>query len=75
MRPDKIKQEIDKLNLAEKLLLLEDVWDSIALSNSELPLPEWQKRELDRRYKEYQAGEQNLHEWQSVHDEIRKKYK
>ena len=74
MRPDKIKQEIDKLNLAEKLLLLEDVWDSIALSNSELPLPEWQKRELDRRYKEYQAGEQNLHEWQSVHEEIKRKF-
>lgn len=75
MRPDRIKQEIDKLNLAEKLLLLADVWDSIALSNSELPMPEWQKRELDKRYKEYEAGEQNLHEWRSVHEEIRDKYK
>ena len=46
MRIDEIKQMIDKLNLAEKLLLIEDVWDSIAQSNSELPLPEWQKREL-----------------------------
>ncbi len=49
MRPDEIKQEIGKLNLSEKLLLVEDVWDSIAQSNSELPLPEWQKRELDKR--------------------------
>ena len=53
MRPEKIKQEINKLNLAEKLLLVEDIWDSIAQGNSELPLPEWQKRELDKRYKEY----------------------
>ncbi len=59
MRPDRIKQEIDRLNLSEKLLLLADVWDSIALSNSELPMPEWQKRELDRRYREYQAGDRN----------------
>jgi putative addiction module component (TIGR02574 family) len=75
MRSDEIRQEISNLNIAEKLLLIEDVWDSIALSNAELPMPEWQKRELDRRYKEYKAGEQNLHDWQSVHDEIRNKYK
>lgn len=75
MRSDEIKQEIDKLKLAEKLLLIEDVWDSIAQSNLELPMPEWQKRELDKRYKEFKAGKQDLHEWQSVHEEIRNKYK
>jgi putative addiction module component (TIGR02574 family) len=74
MRPDEIKQEIGKLNLSEKLLLIEDVWDSIAQSNSELPMPEWQKRELDKRYKEYKEGKQSLHDWQSVHEEIRNKY-
>ena len=70
MSSDEIKQEISKLNLAEKLLLVEDVWDSIAQSNSELPMPEWQKRELDKRYKEFKSGTQNLHDWQSVHEEI-----
>jgi putative addiction module component (TIGR02574 family) len=75
MRPDEIKHEISKLNLAEKLLLVEDVWDSIAQGNSELPLSESQKKELDKRYKEYKAEEQNLHDWQSVHEEIRNKYK
>ena len=75
MRLDEIRQEINKMKLSEKLLLIEDVRDSIAQSNSELPLPEWQKQELDKRYKEYKAGEQNLHDWQSVHEEIRNKYK
>lgn len=75
MRLDEIRQEINKMKLSEKLLLIEDVWDSIAQSNSELPMPEWQKRELDKRYKEYKAGKQNLHDWQSVHEEIRNKYK
>ncbi len=75
MRPNEIINEIKKLNLSEKLLLLEDVWDSIAQSNEGLPMPEWQKRELDKRYKEFQAGKQNLHEWQSVHEEIRTRYK
>lgn len=75
MRPEEIKQEIHKLNLAEKLLLVEDIWDSIAQDNSKLPMPEWQKRELDKRYNEYKAGEQALHDWQSVHEDLRNNYK
>jgi hypothetical protein len=36
---------------------------------------EWQKRELDKKYREYKAGNQRLHEWQSVHEDIGNKYK
>jgi putative addiction module component (TIGR02574 family) len=75
MRTEQIKIEIDRLELSEKLLLVEDLWDSIAASNSELPLPEWQKEELNRRYKEYQQGNLDLHDWKSVHEELRGKYK
>jgi putative addiction module component (TIGR02574 family) len=71
MISEEIKQEVSRLGLAEKLIFVADVWDSIALSNSELPLPEWQKRELDKRYKEYLAGKQNLHNWKSVHEGLR----
>lgn len=75
MRPDQIKDEISGLELSEKLLLVEDIWDSIAVSNSEIPLPDWQKEELDRRYKEYREGRLELHDWKSVHEEFRDKYK
>ena len=49
MRPDQIKNEISKLDLSERFLLVEDVWDAIAVSNSEIPMPEWQKRELKKK--------------------------
>jgi putative addiction module component (TIGR02574 family) len=75
MGPEEIKREIGKLNHSDKLLLIEDVWDSIAQSNADLPMPEWQKRELDNRYKEYKEGKRTLNEWQSVHEDIRNKYK
>ncbi len=74
MISEEIKEEVRRLGLAEKLIFVADVWDSIALSNSELPLPEWQKRELDKRYKEYIAGKQNLHNWKSVHEGLRDEY-
>ncbi|WP_245561981.1 addiction module protein [Lamprocystis purpurea] len=44
------------MSLSEKLLLVEDIWDSIAASSPDLPLPEWQKKELDKRYSDYQRG-------------------
>ncbi len=75
MRAEEIRQAINRLELAEKLLLVEDVWDSIALGNSELPLPEWQKRELDKRYESYRAGEQVLHDWKAVHENLRNNFK
>ena len=75
MRPEQIKDEVDRMGLAEKLLLVEDIWDSIAISNSEIPMPLWQKRELDRRYEEYKAGMLELHDWSDVHNSLREKYK
>ena len=72
MSPNQLIKEIDKLDLSEKLILVEDIWDSIARSNSELPLPEWQKVELDKRYKEYKSGKPKLHDKQFSFHQITK---
>ena len=75
MKAEAIRKEAIRLGLAEKLLLVTDLWDSIALDNAEVPLPDWQKRELDKRYEEYRTGKQGLHDWQAVHEGLRNKYK
>ena len=75
MRPEEIKAQINGLNLSEKLLLVEDIWDSIAATSPEIPIPDWQKTELDRRYRDYQQGTVQLHDWQTVHEGLREKYK
>ena len=71
MRPEEIRNEINQLELSEKLLLVEDIWDSIAVGSCEIPMLEWHKRELDRRFKEYKEGKLELHDWKSVHKELR----
>ena len=73
MRPKEIVEEIDKLGLSEKLILVEDIWDGIAKHNAELPMPEWQKAELDKRYSEYKGGKSKLHDWEGVRAELRNK--
>ncbi len=75
MRPEEIKSEVSKLALSEKLLLVEDIWDSIAADNSEMPLSLWQKQELDRRYNDYKENKLKLHDWKDVHAGLRDKYK
>ena len=75
MRLEEIKSEVSKLELSQKILLVEDIWDSFAAGNSELPMAEWQKKELDKRYQEYKEGNLELHDWKKVHSELRQKYK
>lgn len=75
MKTKDIIKEIDNLDLSEKILLVEDIWDSIAKSNSQLPMPEWQKIELEKRYSDYKNGKLQLHDWEDVHNELRNKYK
>ena len=75
MNTKRIKEEISRLELSEKLHLIEDIWDDIAESNSDIPLREWQKKELDKRYQEYQEGKLQLHDWKAVHKDLRDKYK
>ena len=75
MRSNEIIKEIDDLGLSEKLILVEDIWDSIARNNAELPMPEWQKAELDKRYSNYKNGKLKLHDWEGVHEKLRNKYK
>jgi len=41
--------EILDLPTAERLRLVEDIWDSLATSVTELPVPDWHREELDRR--------------------------
>jgi len=53
----------------------EDLCGSTLDRNAELTLSDWQKEELNRRYKEYQKENLDLHNWQSVHEELREKYK
>ena len=71
MKPSEIIKEVSRMELSDKLLLVEDIWDSIALSHSVLPLPEWQKHELDRRYGEYKEGKLDLYEWKKLHSMVR----
>jgi putative addiction module component (TIGR02574 family) len=48
--------EISKLSTPEKILLVEDLWDTISADDTAIPVPESHKAELDKRFKRYQSA-------------------
>ena len=61
--------QIEKLGVAEKILLVEDLWDSISSEESAVPVPESHMTELDRRLARHKSA---LGELLSL-DELRKR--
>ncbi len=49
--------EILHLPPAERLRLVEDIWDSLVASTADVPVPEWHREELDQRLDD--AGQQS----------------
>jgi putative addiction module component (TIGR02574 family) len=58
------------LSVAERILLAEDIWDSIAEVPEEVPLSEEQKRELDLRLDAYHRDPSEGSPWAAVRERI-----
>ena len=58
------------LSFAEKLLLVEDLWDELARQPDGIPLSDSVKRELDRRYDDYLANPQEGSSWEETRQRL-----
>jgi putative addiction module component (TIGR02574 family) len=63
--------QFDGLTLPQKLQLVEDLWDHIAESAATIPIPDWQKEELDRRERSDLANPTAGIPWDEVKRQIR----
>ena len=60
----------DELSASEKLLLLEELWDDLAGAPADVPVHDWQKRELERRYEEYLQNPSEGSPWPEVRERL-----
>ena len=65
--------DISKLSMAEKILLVEDLWDNITADESSIPVPESHKAELDRRMNNLKASPGSLLSLEELKTRIGKK--
>jgi putative addiction module component (TIGR02574 family) len=57
---------IDRLSVAERLRLVQEIWDSIAPAVEQLPLTQAQRDELDRRLAALESNPDNVIPWEEV---------
>jgi len=65
--------KFSKLSTAEKILLLEDLWDNIASDESAVPVPQSHIKELDRRLRQYESSPGNLLSIEELQKRIEKR--
>jgi putative addiction module component (TIGR02574 family) len=65
--------DFQQLSVAERILLVERIWDSIAAEEPLLPLTSAQKEELDRRLEAYRQSPDQGSSWEEVRTRLRAK--
>jgi putative addiction module component (TIGR02574 family) len=60
------RKQIMKLSMAERIILVEEIWDDIAAEQESVELSEAQKPELDRRLDAYQRSPEEGSSWEEV---------
>jgi putative addiction module component (TIGR02574 family) len=62
--------EILELSVPERILLVEDIWDTIAVMPQAIPLTQAQREELDRRLQDYHAHPEEGTPWEIIKSRI-----
>jgi putative addiction module component (TIGR02574 family) len=64
-----------QLSVAEKVQIVEDIWDSIGNTPEELPVSEAEKVELDKRLENYRQNPTEGIEWETLKKNLSPKTK
>lgn len=65
-----IRDRIKKLSVSERILLAEDIWDSIAEENKTFELTSAQKEELDKRLEALKQNPNTGRSWEEIRSEF-----
>ena len=65
-----LRKEAAALSVAEKIQLVEDLWDDIALTPEDAPLTDAQKTELNRRIEDFERNPSEGVTWAQAKQEI-----
>jgi putative addiction module component (TIGR02574 family) len=69
--PNALREQLFKLSAAERLELVEELWDSISDADEALVLTDAQREDLERRLAEADADPTGGLPWEEVRERIR----
>jgi putative addiction module component (TIGR02574 family) len=69
-----VSRAVFDLSAAEKLQLVQDLWDDLAANPANVPVEDWQIEELDRRKANLERNPASTLTWDEVKKRIRERY-
>jgi putative addiction module component (TIGR02574 family) len=69
-----LREQVFRLSAAERMELLEDLWNSLANNDSALQLTVEQRDDLDQRLREADADPESGSSWDEVRERIRQRH-
>lgn len=64
---------LDQLTVAQRIELIEEIWDSIPESGQELPVPDWHREELNRRIAIADANPGTSVPWEEIRNRLNRR--
>ena len=68
-----VKEQIQKMSVDERIVLVEEIWDGIAEGNGSVELTQEQKQELDRRLEFLKHNPDAGRTWDEIQHELNRK--
>ena len=69
-----LTEQAKKLSISDRILLVEEIWDTIAEENKAFELTDAQKRELDRRLESVRTNPGQGRTWDEIKAEFMKSH-
>jgi len=63
----------DELPIDQQIEYVQSLWDRIAASPEQVPVPDWHRELLDERLKDYEANPDAGESWDVVRERLRDK--
>ncbi len=71
---NRVNESVFDLSAAEKLQLVEDLWDDLAATPENVPIHDWQVQELERRKANLSNNSASGLSWEEVKRRIRSRH-
>jgi len=62
--------QIDQMTIAEKLRVMEELWDDLRARAEGVPMPQWHNDLLDERERLIETGEAQFDDWDAAKKRI-----
>jgi hypothetical protein len=62
--------QLDQMTVAEKLRIMEELWEDLRTRAGAVPMPQWHKDLLDEREQLIANGEAQFSDWETARDRI-----